>query len=125
MWSKISGPGNAVFGDTAQPATSATFAAPGDYVLRLSAANAFAEVVDDLAVNVSAPPQIFGLSVNHGVLGFQVSGPINYNYAVQASTNLVTWTNLFTTNPAATPFGWSDLLTTNFVRRFYRVSLGP
>jgi hypothetical protein len=124
-WTKVSGPGNVVFGDAAQPATSATFDAPGSYVLRLTASNAFAEVVGDVAVNVSIPPLISDLSVSNGVFGFQVSGPSGTNYIVQASTNLVMWTNLFTTNPAAMPFGWSDVLATNFPRRFYRLVLGP
>ena len=36
-WSKASGPGEVTFADAAAPATTATFSAVGDYVLKLTA----------------------------------------------------------------------------------------
>ena len=43
LWSLVSGPGTATFGNAAQAATTVTFSHPGTYLLRLSAANAFGE----------------------------------------------------------------------------------
>jgi hypothetical protein len=72
-----------------------------------------------------SPPQLSAALMSGGAFQFQITGPANLNYTVQASTNLVTWTNLFTTNPAALPFIWSDIVQTNFPRRFYRVVISP
>jgi septal ring-binding cell division protein DamX len=60
-----------------------------------------------------------------GAMSFQVSGEPRYSYTIQGSTNLVTWTDLFTTNPVAMPFNWSDNSLTNFPAHFYRVLLQP
>ena len=70
-------------------------------------------------------PQISSMVVTNGQFSFQVGGATNFNYTVQASTNLVNWTTLFTTNPPVTPFVWKDAQTTNFSRRFYRVLFAP
>lgn len=51
-WSKISGPGTVTFGDAAA-ATSATFSAAGDYLLRLAANDGSTTVFQDLAVTVT------------------------------------------------------------------------
>jgi hypothetical protein len=72
-----------------------------------------------------SPPQLSAALISGGAFQFQVSGPASYTYTVQASTNLVTWMNLFSTNPTAMPFDWKDTLTTNFERRFYRVVIAP
>jgi autotransporter-associated beta strand protein len=72
-----------------------------------------------------SPPQLSAALISGGAFQFQVFGPADFNYTVQASTNLVTWANLFTTNPAVMPFIWSDTAQTNFPRRFYRVVIGP
>ena len=58
--------------------------------------------------------------------GFRLSvqGDPGHLYIIQGSTNLANWANLFTTNPSATPFAWTDA-GTNFPRRFYRVLLLP
>jgi autotransporter-associated beta strand protein len=59
LWSLVSGPGDADFGDATQPATTVTFSAPGDYVLRLAASNSGGTVSRRLAVAVSAPLNAF------------------------------------------------------------------
>jgi pectate lyase len=71
------------------------------------------------------PPQVSSVVFNAGVFGFSVNGAAGQSYLVQASTNLVNWTTIFTTNPASLPFVWSDAATSNFPRRFYRIQLGP
>jgi hypothetical protein len=71
-----------------------------------------------------APPQLSGAQMSANQFQFQVSGPAGFNYTVQASTNLVSWTNLFSTNPLVLPFNWVDRDATNFPHRFYRVLQG-
>ena len=53
-----------------------------------------------------------------------VNGDLGPEYTVFASTNLVGWTPLFTTNPPALPFTWSDPNSPT-MQRFYRVLVGP
>lgn len=52
-WSTVSGPGKVTFVDSHSPATSVTFAAPGVYVLRLSATDSEFSSSDDVTVSVS------------------------------------------------------------------------
>jgi hypothetical protein len=81
---------------------------------------------EPVAVTVTpAPPAVSALSWQNGDWQFQISGATGFNYTVQASTNLMTWSNLFVTNPAAMPFTWRDTNTQVFPQRFYRVLLGP
>ena len=42
-----------------------------------------------------------------------------------ASTNLSNWTTLLTTNSPPVPFNWTDTNAGSFLKRFYRVLLGP
>lgn len=57
QWSKVSGPGTVTFGNAANRATSASFSAPGTYVLRLTANDSGAPAVaDDVSVTVVAAP---------------------------------------------------------------------
>jgi autotransporter-associated beta strand protein len=62
---------------------------------------------------------------SNGLFQMSVAGMAGPDYTIQASTNLTTWTNLFSTNSPALPFDWSDPAATNYPRRFYRVLLGP
>jgi hypothetical protein len=59
-WSTVSGPALALFADPAVPGTTASFSAPGDYVLRLSANDGELTATDDVAITVlpvdTAPP---------------------------------------------------------------------
>jgi hypothetical protein len=63
--------------------------------------------------------------VSNGIFAMNINGAVGPDYSVLASTNLLTWTNLFTTNPTALPFTWTDTNAVNWPRRFYRVSIGP
>lgn len=51
-WSRVSGPGNVVFGNVAAVDTTAMFSAMGVYVLRLTAHDGSAASVDDVTVTV-------------------------------------------------------------------------
>lgn len=46
------------------------------------------------------------------------------DYAIEASTNLLDWTALFTANSPALPFGWLDADTNSYPQCFCRVWLG-
>ncbi|MHA3773206.1 PKD domain-containing protein [Verrucomicrobiota bacterium sgz303538] len=52
-WSVVSGPGDVVFANANNWATTAQFAIPGRYVLRLTATNASSTVSDDLVATVT------------------------------------------------------------------------
>lgn len=55
-WSKLSGPGTVTFADPQAAVTTATFSAPGEYVLKVTADNGEANVASTLAVRVEPPP---------------------------------------------------------------------
>jgi len=56
VWTQVSGPGTIIFGDAAAPATTATFSAPGIYVLALSADDSVATSSDTVTVTVNSDP---------------------------------------------------------------------
>ena len=51
-WSKVSGPGNVAFADATSPVTTATFDAPGQYLLRISASDTLLTDSNDIAITV-------------------------------------------------------------------------
>ena len=53
VWAQVTGPGTTTFADPNAAATSATFSAPGTYVLRLSANDGQFTVNDDVSVAVN------------------------------------------------------------------------
>jgi hypothetical protein len=55
-WSKVSGPGTVTFENGGTPVTTATFSAPGDYVLKLMAARGPLSDSSTLTVKVDSPP---------------------------------------------------------------------
>ncbi|MES2177123.1 MAG: beta-L-arabinofuranosidase domain-containing protein [Gemmatimonadota bacterium] len=57
-WSKVSGPGTVTFADANATVTTATFSAPGDYVLRVSADNGETSAASTLKVRVELPPPV-------------------------------------------------------------------
>ena len=79
----------------------------------------------NVTVRAVTAPLVSTSSFTSGQFGMLVTGAVGPDYTLQASTNLVTWTDLFTTNPLALPFSWSDAASTNLSQRFYRVLLGP
>ena len=64
-----------------------------------------------------------GLALTNGRVQFSISGSTGANCTIQASPDLITWTNLFSTNVTAVPLLWQDTGSSNFSRRFYRASL--
>lgn len=116
-WTRISGPGNVVFGNASQAATTASFDQPGDYTLRLTATNAngqtFSEFTDTVfpaalpapEVAITNPPapvfladtlhtlRLTAVANTHGVPGApvfawsQVSGPGTTAFADTAAAD--------------------------------------
>jgi hypothetical protein len=85
----------------------------------LSATQSFSVVVNPLSA-----PDISTISFAGGQFSFSVSGQSGPDYAIEISTNLTQWSNVFITNSPALPFNWTDAATNSPVR-FYRVKLGP
>lgn len=124
-WGKVSGPGAVTFSDARQVATTARFAVPGRYVLRLSASNTLARVSRDLtAVVADMRPQLSPTQVTPQSIGLQVHGTPGLPYVAESSTNLVDWEAVFTTNAVTMPFFWA-VSPTEAPTRFYRVRLSP
>jgi hypothetical protein len=85
----------------------------------LSASRTFTVVVTNLA-----PPQVSTVSLNGSQLTLQVNGASGPDYQVQASTNLVNWIPVFTTNSPVMPFTWPANMT-NGPLGFFRILVGP
>jgi hypothetical protein len=85
----------------------------------MSATQSFSVVVNPLSA-----PGISSISFTGGQFDFNVSGQSGPDYAIEVSTNLTQWSNVFITNSPTLPFIWTD---TNSAapQRFYRVKLGP
>jgi hypothetical protein len=86
----------------------------------LSATQRFNVIVNPVSQPVASQP-----FVTNNQAAFQVSGPSGFNYSIQVSTNLATWSTIFTTNSTTLPFIWTDSAGANAPQRFYRVQLGP
>lgn len=79
------------------------------------------------AVVVHPPtrPLLVGRGSTNGGWIMDVWGRFGMAYAIEASTNLLDWTTLYTTNMPALTFAWADTNNGNFRSRFYRVRLNP
>jgi endo-1,4-beta-xylanase len=78
-------------------------------------------------VNVTPPqpPMLSGMQYAAGAFRMNIAGDGGPDYRVLASTNLLFWETVFTTNSPALPFIWMDSATNILPQRFYRVQLGP
>jgi hypothetical protein len=85
----------------------------------LSATQSFAVIVNPLSA-----AGISNVSLAAGQISFNITGQSGPDYAIEASTNLTQWSNVFITNSPALPFNWTAD-TTNLPQRFYRIKLGP
>ena len=85
----------------------------------MSATQSFSVIVNPLSA-----PGVGNISFAGGQFSLNVSGQSGPDYAIETSTNLTQWSNVFITNSPALPFNWTD---TNAAppQRFYRVKLGP
>ena len=63
----------------------------------------------------------FGLVGGSVQLSISCSAPANCT--IQASTDLIVWTNVFSTNVTVSPSTWVDTENSHYPRRFYRATL--
>ena len=75
--------------------------------------------------STNTPPGLRSAVWTNGLMQFAVTGFLGQSYSVRASTNLVDWTTVCTTNLSNTFSPWTDTESPSFSRRFYRVSSGP
>ncbi|MGH7994591.1 MAG: hypothetical protein ACREDQ_13805, partial [Limisphaerales bacterium] len=73
----------------------------------------------------NGPPRINSISLAGGKVRMPVSGPTDYDYTLQTSTNLVDWQVSLKTNLPSVPFTLADPNPATDAVRFYRLKLGP
>ena len=78
-----------------------------------------------MTVNPLTQPSFGNISAAGGQFSFHVSGQSGPDYAIETSTNLTQWGNVFITNSPTLPFAWTDTNSAAAPQRFYRVKLGP
>jgi beta-galactosidase len=78
-----------------------------------------------VSVLLPAPPAFGAPNWSHGAFQSFILGDSGLDYSILASTNLATWTPIFTTNSPDPPWLFEDSSATNGSQRFYRVRLGP
>ena len=64
-----------------------------------------------------------GWRLANGAYRAHIQGEAGKSYTIQASTNLVQWVDLITTNTPAAGFDFEDKGATNLPCRFYRIKL--
>ena len=73
----------------------------------------------------SSAPIIAATRVSVGVFSLDVAAIAGKTYGVEASTNLVNWSLVLSTNAAVDNFTFQDARVTQFSRRFFRVFKSP
>ena len=86
-WSKKSGPGKVAFADTSAAETTATFSAPGDYELQLSAGEGKLSGRSSLKVKVVSPPKSERLDVVY-TKHYTIDSPL---WNARAKAIIVNW----------------------------------
>ena len=76
-------------------------------------------------VTAPAEPTLNAPGFSGGRLQLLVSGDYGPDYVLEATTNMINWTPLFTSNSPALPFLWSEPVSNGIPQRFYRLRLGP
>jgi hypothetical protein len=99
VWSQLEGPGSVTFADTGSPDTTATFSAPGAYVLQLVGDDSAAQTADTVAITVN---HSVTLSVSSTGPGSVTLDPPGGTYAAGSSVTLTA-----VPDPDAAFSGWS------------------
>ena len=126
QWTAYSGPGVVTFGNAALPSTTASFSAPGTYILMLSAADTVHAVARDaVTVTVTLP-----VSLNRSGNDIFVSFPTitGHTYTVSRATDLVlaNWATLGSS--IAGTGSVAQVKDTNAIataKAYYRVAVSP
>jgi hypothetical protein len=90
-----------------------------DGIPSLSATQSFTAVVNPLTNAV-----LSSVTFSNGQLSFQVNGQTGPDYAVQVSTNLITWNTAFINYQPSMPFLWTTN-TAGLPVQFFRIKAGP
>ena len=64
-------------------------------------------------------------SITNGQLGFWINGDAGPDYTILASTNLTSWSPIFTITSPSLPYFWVDTNSVAYPIRYYRTVLGP
>ena len=102
---------------------------PGIYPVTVKVADNGSPSLSDtnifnVTVDLPANPVVSSVGLSNGQINFTVTGDSGPDYIVQASTNLTSWSSLWTNLSATPPFSFTNAAT-NFSQRFFRVRLGP
>ena len=87
VWSKETGPGHVHFADATAPTTTATFSAPGDYVLKLTASGNREQAASTLNVRAEAAPPKDRLDVVY-TTKYSIDSPL---WNARAKALIVDW----------------------------------
>lgn len=109
-WSRVSGPGTVTFGNANVTVTTATFSAPGEYVLRLTANDSQLSASDDVTVTVNPYPCI---TPPHGLVSWW-PGDGNYVELVSANNGAPPTGATFPPGMVAQAFGLDGSSTSGF-----------
>ncbi|MGH9596677.1 MAG: hypothetical protein ACRD3K_07760 [Edaphobacter sp.] len=86
-WTRESGPGTVAFVDAALPVTTATFSAPGDYVLKLTGSGKGEQATSTISVHAEAAPPKNRLDVVY-TKKYSIDSPL---WNTRAKTLIVDW----------------------------------
>jgi glucuronoarabinoxylan endo-1,4-beta-xylanase len=89
-------------------------------VTSLSATNSFT-----VTVNPLVQPAVSSISVSGGQVSLVATGALGPDYTLWASTNLISWQLLFTSNAPVIPVTLVDTNFNIYPIRFYRIHIGP
>jgi len=90
IWTKESGPGNVVFADAGSMNTTATFSAPGEYVLEMAATEDNLSSSSILKVKVTLPPPDERLDVVY-TKRYRINSPLWSDRAKAIMVNWIPW----------------------------------
>jgi hypothetical protein len=82
-------------------------------------------VINGNVTGPSKPVLSAPVRLSNGQFQFNFSGNPGQNYTLQASSDLVNWSSLMTTNSSNSSYTFTDPAATGMPRRFYRVWAGP
>jgi hypothetical protein len=89
-WNKTAGPGDVVFSNPGELKSTATFSAPGDYVLTLTAEERALRSSSDLRVRVTLPPKEERLDVVY-TKRYKINSPFWNSRAKSMIVNWIPW----------------------------------
>ena len=106
LWEKISGPGSVTFVDPAAPQTTATFGAPGSYVLRLVGNDGQAKTFDELTITTTLPTVAITASA---ATATEVNSPLTTFTITRTGSSDFTLSVNFTRTGTASPADYTDV----------------